>query len=106
MYEDSFSYQDAPASLVERGVYAGAIERLARLRFGCDRVTVILSERFMAEPEPTLRWLWGALGLPYVAKVTSPGKAPMTQNRPRLPMLNSTQARRPRRAPWVGVGAS
>tara|TARA_B110001452_G_scaffold187844_1_gene158203 strand:- start:1336 stop:2580 length:1245 start_codon:yes stop_codon:yes gene_type:complete len=81
-------YQDVPSkytsslasssSMIERSIYGNSIRRMYAAGWGCDRVAIIVSERFKAEPTEVLRSLWKALGVPYAAEVSSEhhGKAP------------------------------
>jgi len=77
------------SSWIERGVYAGAIQRL-RVHFNCSQVTIILSEAFRVDPINTLRSLWQSLGV-RSGKLHPTEIAPRIKSRfPEMPMHNST----------------
>ena len=86
-------YQDGPrsithsqgsaASWIERSIYGNSIRRMYSIGWGCDRVAIIVSEKFKAEPTETLRSLWKALGVPHNVEISSDhqGRSPGTKQR-------------------------
>ena len=94
IYRDTFSGKGEPASLVERSVYAGAIQRISQ-QFACEQVAVLVSEQFFAAPNETLRALWSSLGVPHPAAGVADEHhaAPGARNRVSTHLLNTTRAK-------------
>ena len=91
LYEDRHTPLSTNDSLIERSLYSDRIRAMYRTGWGCDHVTIIVTEQFLAQPTAELRSLWRALGLPYNTTIADDHRGAAPHHHTSLPMLNTTR---------------